>query len=58
MYKSSKHQCVEHESEKESYTKEKNGAVIPPYVPAKSRALKNISGSNNDSTNGGIRVSK
>lgn len=57
-HKSSKHQCMKHESEMEPSTKEKNGAAIPPYVPAKSSALKNISGSSNDSTNGGIRVSK
>lgn len=32
--------------------------IIPPYVPAKSKALKNISGSSRDSTNGGIRVKR
>ena len=32
------------------------GLVIPPYVPAKSRALKKISGSSNASTNGGNKV--
>jgi hypothetical protein len=31
--------------------------AIPPYVPAKSKALKNISGSNNESISGGTKVS-
>ena len=30
---------------------------LPPYVPAKSKALKNISGFNNESISGGIKVS-
>jgi len=32
--------------------------MVPPYVPAKSKALKKISGSSNDSTGGGIKVSR
>jgi|APAra0007618407_1042631.scaffolds.fasta_scaffold04297_1 hypothetical protein len=31
---------------------------LPPYVPAKSKALKKISGSSRDRTSGGTRVSK
>lgn len=31
---------------------------LPPYVPAKSNALKKISGSNNDSISGGTTVSR
>lgn len=32
--------------------------LVPPYVPAKSKALKNMSGSSNDSANGGINVKR
>ena len=31
---------------------------VPPYVPAKSKALKNISGSSKDSASGGIKVKR
>jgi hypothetical protein len=36
----------------------KHNTAVPPYVPAKSKALKNISGSSNDSTSGGIKVKR
>nr|GMD69751.1 hypothetical protein Iba_chr12dCG22060 [Ipomoea batatas] len=38
--------------------KSPNSMPLPPYVPAKSNALKKISGSNNDSINGGTTVSR
>lgn len=31
-------------------------SILPPYVPAKSSDLKNISGSSNDKISGGINV--
>lgn len=39
-----------------TYIREKHFTCLPPYVPAKSKALKNISGSSNANTNGGNRV--
>jgi len=39
-------------------TKKKHNTAVPPYVPAKSKALKNISWSSNDSTSGGIKVKR
>ena len=36
----------------------KEDKCLPPYVPAKSKALKNISGSNSASNNGGNKVIK
>ncbi|CAK7331877.1 unnamed protein product [Dovyalis caffra] len=41
---------LRHDTEKDYFT------CVPPYVPAKSKALKKISGSSNANTIGGIKV--
>lgn len=45
---------IVHKTEKKAVIMKR--VYIPPYVPAKSNALKNISGSSKDSINGGTRV--
>lgn len=43
---------------KKEKEKTQHNTAVPPYVPAKSKALKNISGSSNDSASGGIKVNR